>query len=267
MRHGLRWLAMVVGVLGALVCLAIVPAAWVAHGAAQTEARALIDTVDGALAGAATQLATAETAVRAVRSRLDVLRTRAEAVAADTGADEQARTELRALLDRVSGIDYQTVRTAYVGARAQAVATLALLQSFSWIPGVRAPSDEVLQQAAQIDAQIQAIDVELTALRSALVGTELSLSQAATRVAERANALDQQVAALDTTIVAYTTLVNDARARLPEIAATIARIITGLAIVLTLVGLYGVVLHVALFLLGRSSTGQRASVATTASIA
>jgi predicted PurR-regulated permease PerM len=261
MRQGLGWFAIVAGVLGALVCLLLVPVVWVAHGAAQTEARTLIDTVDGALEEATAQLANGEAAVGTVNSRLGSLRTRAEAIAANPTAGEQERAELRALLGGVIAIDYQTVRAAYIGARAQAAASLALLKQFTWIPGIRAPSDEVIQQAVQIDAQLQTIDAQLTALGTALEGSELSISEAAARLAERVGALEQQVATLDETIGTYATTVDTVRARLPEIAVTTARVITTLAVVLTLVALYGVLLHAALFVLGRSWTRPRARVA------
>lgn len=251
MRHGLGWFAMAVGVLGALVCLLVVPAAWVAHGAAQAEARALIDTVDGALGQAAAQLAEVEAGVRAVRARLGSLQTRAEAVAANPAAGEQARAELRALLDSAIGVDYQTVRAGYIAARAQAATGLTILTQLARLPGVRVPTDEVVRQAVQIDTQLQAIDAELAALRTALEGSELSLSEVAARLAARADELERQVAALDETMSTYTAAVNTARARLPDLAATTAGVITGLAVGLMLIALYGVVLHGALFLLGR----------------
>lgn len=263
MRHSLGWFAMVVGVLGALVCLLIVPAAWVAHGAAQAEARTLIDTVDGALEQAATQLAAVEVGVRAVRARLSSLQTRAEAVAANPAAGEQARAELRDLLNSAIGVDYQTVRAAYITARERAAAGLTTLNQLARLPGIRAPTDEVIRQAVQIDTQLQAIDAELAALRTALEETELSLSEVAARLARQAGELDRRVAAFDETMSAYTAAVNSARARMPDLAANTARRITTLAVGIMLIALYGIVLHGALFVLGRiwaRGTGRAATV-------
>lgn len=267
MRYGLGWFAMIAGVLGALLCLLLVPVVWVAHSAAQPQARGLIDTVDDLLEQADAQLDVAGKAVGAVNTRIGSLRALAETVAANPAAGEQERAELRALLDAAMAVDYAAVRTAYIAGREQAASSLALLTQFAWVPGVRAPSDELIQQAVRIDTQLQAIDADLVALSTALQGNELSLSEVAARLATQADALEGQVAALDETIGTYTARVAAVRARLPELADTTSGVITGIAGGLILVALYGVLLHGALFVLGRTWARGPARVAPTSSTA
>lgn len=267
MRYGLGWLAMIIGVLGALFCLVSIPVIWVAHGAAQPQARALLDAVDGSLGQAAALIAEAEAGLRTVESRLGSLQRRADAIAAGSGVDEQGRAELRALLDGVTGVDYEAVRAAYIAARGQAATGLTVLTQFAWLPGVSAPTDEAVNQAVQIDTQLQALAAELDTLRTTLAGTELSLSEVAARVARQVDGLEQQVTALDETVGIYAAAVNSARARVPALTDNTASVITGSAVGLMLVALYGAMLHGALFLLGRSWTRRPTRVAATSSAA
>lgn len=251
MRRTLGWIAMVVGVLGALVCLLAVVAIWVGHNAAQAQVRGLAIALDGPLGVAAGRLADAEASLGGIESRVGALRARAETLAENPAAGEQARAELLRIVDNEIGASYTALRERYVAARDQSAAIIGVRNRLAALPGVRRSTDSLVAQVSGVDTRLQEVDERLVALREGLEMRDIPVNQAAARLARQAGSLEDSVAGFGATLGTYTAGVHAAQASLPALAADSARVITWLAVGLTVAALYGVLLHVALFLLGR----------------
>lgn len=250
MKRFFGWVAMVVGVLGAVVCLLAVGAIWVGHSAAQAQAAAIVAAVDGPLGQAVGGLGAAETSLDGLRARVSALTVRAEQVAGNPAVEEQARAELLMMIDQQVGADYIALRERYRAAREQATAVLTVRDRLA-LPFLRRSSDGLVERATNVDAQLQALDERLAGLRSGLESRSLPLNEAAARLAGQAGELERRLSGFGETLSAYGDDLDAARASLPELGASIAQAITWGAVVLSLVALYSLLLHIALFLLGR----------------
>lgn len=267
MRRFLGWMAMVVGLLGAVVCLLMVGAIWVGHSTAQAQAAALIAAIDGPLGQASGALGAAETRLSGLERRVGALKARAEQLAANPALEEQARAELLAIADREIGTDYAALRERYLAARDQAAAVLTVRDRLTALPFLHRPSDGLVERVASVDAQLQALDESLAGLRSSLESRNLSLNETAARLTTRAEDVEARLSGYGESLAAYTEALETAQARLPDFSASIAGVITWTAVALTLAALYGVILHVALFLLGRIWAREDAPAAPRVSVA
>jgi hypothetical protein len=169
---------MVVGGIGLVVSLLLVPAVWIGRSYVNDQIAALA----GGVGGPVVQV---EESVGELRGRVDALRGRIREVgqqvttAADRGTiDQQAADRLVALLDATLGAEFARLREAYVSMRERlrfVVETRGRIQRL--LPGFSVPGPPT-DELATVDQDLQAIDAALRQMRAnlaegALPGTSL----------------------------------------------------------------------------------------------
>jgi hypothetical protein len=255
---------MVVGGIGLVVSLLLVPAIWIGRSYAYDQISALA----GGVGGPVVQV---EESAGELRGRVDALRNRIREVGqqvttvADRGTiDQQAAARLVALLDSTLGDEYARLREAYVSMR-ERLRSLAetrdrmqrLLPGFS-IP--LPPSDEL----AIIDQGLQAMDSAMRQMRANLAEGTLPGTTLLRQVAAGLEQLDQRLGALVAGFDRISARLDQVQVALDNAEARLQTYVTIAAIVFTLLFLYGALLHAALIAAGRSWWRPEASVSTAA---
>jgi hypothetical protein len=243
---------MVVGGIGLVVSLLLVPAVWIGRSYVNDQIAALA----GGVGGPVVQV---EESAGELRGRVDALRGRIREVgqqvttAADRGTiDQQAADRLVALLDATLGAEFARLREAYVSMRERLRFVVEtrdriqrLLPGFS-VPGP--PTDEL----ATVDQDLQAIDAALRQMRANLAEGTLPGTSLLRQVAAGLEQLDQRLGALLAVFDRISARLDEVQVALDNAEARLQMYVTIAAIVSTLLFLYGAVLHGALIAAGRS---------------
>jgi hypothetical protein len=246
-----RWAtaAQVAGVVGIVICVALIVVAWLFHGAARQSVDDLGATVD-------TGIASAITATDTVASRLEGATTEAGLIAAEANAEasnpSRSSDAIAALTARVGNLadGYRAIRERYAEAKANLTSGLSSLQRVArLVPGASAPAGPP-PALAELDARLQAVDDTITSVWSTLNSGGPPGTVAA--------AVATQVGNLQGFLGDAAARVRDVQGQLNGIQASaasatngIGTIITIASLVFTLLFLWVLGLNVALWQLGR----------------
>ena len=162
-RRATGILGQVVGIVGVVVCLALIVGVLLGRGWATDTVNDVAGSLDAAIARVDPVLATATGSIDALAGRAGEVATAAEAIAGDPNATPQA---LQGVLDRLGAVSagYLELRGTYGGAREQVVSALdrlALIDRF--VPGISVPQAPI-DALASLDGSIRALDGRVMAL-------------------------------------------------------------------------------------------------------
>jgi hypothetical protein len=232
MHRTLGTVFMVIGVIGILSSLMLIPAIWMGHNMLDQQISSLATQVR-------TPLQQAADSAGIVHDRLQTLR---------TNIDELPTSELVARIDESVGPRYQQVKDAYLQMRdrlvagAQAAATLRQLVPWVPLPQLSLPLDD------------------LTSIDQAFARFDTSLQQIRAGLSDGVQQLDDALDAITARVDDVATRAQQAMAQVDEMQATLEGSITAIATVLTVLCVYGAALHAALFAYGRSLSQRSSSV-------
>lgn len=250
-RRATGMLGQVVGIVGMVVCLALVVGVLLGRGYVTEAVDDVAGTLDAAVARTEPLLDKAASGVDLVAGKAGELAAAAEAVAVDPNATPAA---LQAVLDRLGAVSqaYLELRGTYAGAREQVVSALdrlALIDRF--VPGVSVPQGPI-DLLASLDEKARSIDGSIVGLidAGAAVG---AVNTAAGTIAEKARAVETGIGEVGAGIDAVQGGLEGLRTEIAGLADTVTSLVTVIVIVLVVVLLYLTLLHLVLF---RSSRGH-----------
>ena len=249
--------AQAAGIVGIGICVALIVAVWLVHGA-----------VSGAIDGLAEDVnrgfQRAVDATEAVATRLDEAATNVEAVA--TEATELASSSspsperlpgLQARLGQVAN-RYGEVRVRYAEAKVNLTSVVTTLQRIARIvPGTRVPQDPPGVLAA-VDDKLVAVDQAITATWSDVQEADPA-SAVASGVAERATNLATAVSDAAAATRGVSANIESAQTEAADAISAIRTILLFGALVISAALLWILLLHILLWRLGGSWRRGRAS--------
>lgn len=245
-------LGMIVGVLGMLISLALVVAVWFGRGALGEQVVALAAVVDDGLIRADQALEQINTPLIAARAKIQRIAADAERLSQQGTLDRRAAQALSNRIEREFGVDYSQIRESYIVVRERTGALIGTASRLnSVIPGAAFPPLPVDELEA-LDARLRDIDATLVRMRSDLDTDTLPLSTAVGRVSDGAMQIDGRLESLSALVSAFDTRLANMRVGVQGVRDTLQRWITIGTVLLTLLLLYGALLHVSLFAHGRS---------------
>ncbi len=249
-RRASGLLGQVVGIVGMVVCLALVVGVLLGRGYVMGAASTVAGALDAAVARAEPLLDKAATKVETVAQRAGEAAAAAEAIALDPNATPAG---LQAVLDRLGAVSlrYLELRGTYAGAREQVVSVLDRLAVIDrFVPGVSVPQGPI-DALASLDDKARAVDAPIVGLIDAGVAVQ-AVNATAGAIAEKARAVEAGLGEITTGINDVQGRLENLRAEIARVADTVSTLVTVIAIVLIVVLLYLTLLHLVLF---RSSRG------------
>jgi hypothetical protein len=247
--------AQVAAVVGVLLCLAVVAAAWFGRGVAAQGVDDLAGAVDAGINRAIT-------AADTVSGRLDAAAAEAGAIAADAtevAANPPAAPGLSAVLpaglgDRLDRFTerYQQLRATFGEVRENVAASIARLQALArFVPGVTVPQGPA-DRLAGLETNLQSLDASVSAVRpSGAAVTTAAVSAAATAVADKATAVQGAIARTAAVVDGLSTELQGVRANAAGIAGGVHTILVATALAISILFAWVLLLNVALWRLAR----------------
>lgn len=241
--------AQVAGVIGIVVCLALVVGMLLGRSWATGTVSELATGVDDKIAQAVPVMDRASAKVSEVSGRVGALADAATAVAALPAPGADLRATLRGALNRVSE-RYLELRTAYGDVRETAGGALDRLETLDrLIPGFAIPQGPV-DALTRLDAGIQELDTKVIGLAEAIPDTG-PIALVATAAATRATEAQAKLQSVNDVIDDARTRLAEVRAKVASTADTVNTAITLGTVAMILVLLYFALLHWVLFRTGR----------------
>ena len=256
MKRTLGLVFMILGVVGIVLSLVLIPVVWIGRGIASDYVTAAADQVNAPLLRAEQIAADFRGSIQSLRG--DVGRAAGEADGAvQRGTVEQrVATAILDVMDQSLAPAYVRLREAYVGLRerldsaVQAAATLRRLLPGSAMPSL--PTDDV----AAVDAQLQSMDATIRDVRASLAAGNVPDGPPGVdlmrRIGEGMRAVSARLDNLGMLADRVTGAIEQAKAQVAQTEANLQRILVVLALVLSIIFAYLAVLHAALFAYGRS---------------
>jgi uncharacterized phage infection (PIP) family protein YhgE len=245
---------MVVGVIGIVISLLVVPAIWIGHAFVDDQITSLADQVRAPLQQAEDSVGDARTRVANVQGTLNQM---TQLVQQGNGTvEQQLANRLLALVDQISP-EYQRLRQAYLSIRDSVIAANQVVTTLQRVfPSFPQPNVLPTDQIAQLDDRLQSFDASLQQIRADLTAGTLPDNLPGVDLLRR---VSDGVSRADQTLDSILTLINNLDGRIQQMQtqvdqtqATAQRLVTILAIVLTIGCAYIALLHAALFAYGRS---------------
>lgn len=244
-------LAIGAGVVGIIVCLALIVGIWVGRNAANEMVVALAAGVNGGLVRATAALGEVQTRIDGARTRVADLNAQIERMAQGDTPGSEARDRLILTIDEGVGADYARFREAYITTRERVGATAENLGSSRLLARWLNLDNLPVEQVQTVDSTLTTFDAALVGMRQDLATRDLPLARLAGRLAERTAPIESSITALSTAVDEITARLEQIRTSVQSLAATVQGWITIAAVVLSLLCLYIAFLHVLLFLQGR----------------
>jgi hypothetical protein len=268
MKHTLGLVFMIVGVVGVVLSLLLIPAVWVGHTVAVEQVGDLATTVRTPLQQAADSAGDMQTRLTTLHDNLGRISGQATSAGGSGRVEQQLAARLLQLIDQTIGPQYVQLREAYVAVRERLSAASEIATGIRGVfPNLSLPALP-LDDLQALDTQLQAMDASIRQMRADLVAGSLpdaapgvdvlrsisdgvrDINGGVGELADRANNLQNRAQLM-------VVQVNQAE-------ATLQGWLTALAIVLTIICGYLGLLHVTLFSYGRSLRRVAAMPATTA---
>jgi hypothetical protein len=235
----------VIGVVGIIVCLALVLGVVFARGYAVSMVDDVTANIDTQIAKVNPILLQANSTVGEISGKVSTVADIAAGIAADpTPGGDIAQT----LRNAISGVNerYQALREGYAGIRETALSIIDKLQTLDRIiPGLAIPQGPI-DALNTFDANLQQFDAKVNDLLTIEPGTGPA-NQAAAKIAEAATAIDSRLQAVQDGITQVDDRVTQLRTDVKNTAGTVNMIINVVTVFIVLLLLYMLVLHWVLF--------------------
>jgi hypothetical protein len=254
MRRALGLVGMILGVIGIVVSLVLVPLVWIGRNAADDAINAVSETIVTPLSQANQATSDLLASLQQMQDRLQQASTQADQ-AAQTGAIGLAVGQrLTTALDDLVGPEYVRMRESYIALRERVTTAATTLQRLQRIMPLAPQPDLPIAELQAIDQNLTQIDTTLRQLRSG--DLELSNggpgSAALTRVAQGLRTTEGAVSNVSDRAAMVDARLTKAQETVQQTTQTAHTITLVAALVATLVCLYGALLHLALYASSRA---------------
>jgi hypothetical protein len=247
---------MILGVVGIVLSLVLIPVVWIGRGIASDYVTAAADQVNAPLQRAEQFTADFRASIQSLRG--DVGRAAGEADGAvQRGTVEQrVATAILDVMDQSLGPAYTRLREAYVGLRerlASAVQAAATLRRL--LPG-SAQASLPIDEVAAVDAQLQAMDATLRDVRASLAAGNVPDGAPGVdlmrRIGDGMRGISARLDNLGTLTDRVTDAINQVQAQVAQTEANLQQILLVASVVLSILFAYLAALHATLVAYGRS---------------
>jgi hypothetical protein len=250
-KRGLGAIGMALGVIGIVISLAMTVGVWIGRGAVNAELASIGAGIDGRLQRVDAALDELASRLETAQGRVNEASANAMQLGQGTAADGPVADALRETSERLADT-FADMRESYVVAREGIIDTRELLdrvrQRFPMLPIPQLPGD--LLQA--LDQRLRDLNASLVQLRTELSTRQGPVAQIRDRVVAATNNVATGIGGVASQVSAVRSRVDEARTSLAETQAAAERWVTVGAIVVSLLGLYGVLLNLCLFVVARA---------------
>jgi hypothetical protein len=252
--------AKIAGIVGIVVCAAILAVVWIGRGALSKAFDDLAADVNGGFERAIAATDGVAERLDEAASRIEGVATEATELASSSSPSPQRLAGLQARLGEFAD-RYRELRVRYADVKENATSAVTALRNVGRIvPGTRVPEAPTGAIAA-VDERLRAIDETLTSAWTSIQEAEPG-SAAASALAERATALQAVVEGTAASVAGVSSSLTSAQADATRAIDGIRTILLIAALVISALFIWVLVLNLALWLLGRAwqrearATGQ-----------
>jgi len=254
MHRTLGLIFMIVGVIGIVICVLLIPVVWVGRSIANDSVGQVVAQVEAPLQEAQATSGEFRSRIGNIRNTLSPLSQQADTAAQRGPVETQLADRLLQAIDDTIGPQYVRLREAYVAIREKltGVSRLfdALRRFFPNLPML--PGDEL----ANMDTSLQSLDSSLRQVRADLVSGSLPDNlpgvEAMRKVGDGIRSVDTRLGNLDATASNVEARIAQMQDQVVQVQTRVDQILTAVASVLSLVFIYFAGLHGALFAYGRT---------------
>jgi methyl-accepting chemotaxis protein len=258
MRRALGLAGMILGVIGIVINLALIPVIWIGHAALDDAIVAVAETATTPLQEATQATSDLSSTVQQVRERVQRASAQASQAAQSDNVGAQVGQQLAAALDDVLGPEYVRLRESYTALRERVATAVSGTQRLRRILPIGPQPDLPVAELAALDQNLMQVDATLRQLRSGeLPNNGQLVSGAVARVAQGLQTVDAAIGQVSQRIDGVQARLIQAQATVEQTESAARTVSVVAAIVFTVLCLYGVLLHAALFV---SSRGWRTQV-------
>ena len=253
MHRTLGLVFMILGVIGMVISVLLIPAAWVGRSVANDEVGQVVTQVETPLQEAQSVSGEFRGRIENIRGTLNPLSQEADTAAQRGPVETQLADRLLQAIDDTIGPQYVRLREAYVTIREKLLGVSrffdTLRRFFPNLPML--PGDEL----ANLDSSLQSLDSSLQQVRADLVSGGLPDNapgvEAMRKVGDGIRAVDGRLSNLETTAGNIEARISQMHDQVLQVQRRIDQILTVMASVLSLMFIYFALLHGALFAYGR----------------
>jgi len=254
MRRILGLIFMILGVIGIIISLLLIPAVWVGRSVVNDSVGQVVVAVQTPLQEAQSVSGEFRGRIETIRGTLSPLAQQADTAAQRGPVETQLADRLLQTLDDTIGPQYVLLREAYVSMREKLLGVSRMFDAMRrFLPDLPMLPAEAL---SELDTSLQALDSSLVQVRADLVSGSLPNNlpgvDAMRRVGDGIRGVDGRLSNLETTAGNIEARINQMQDQVLQVQRTIDQVLTVLASVLSLVFIYFALLHGALFAYGRS---------------
>jgi uncharacterized phage infection (PIP) family protein YhgE len=244
-------IGMVLGVIGIVVCLALIVGTWIGRGAVNAELASIVAGIDGRLQRVDAALNQLATRLETAQERVNQAGANAMQLGQGSVADGPVGDALRETTDQLADT-YVDMRESYVTAREGILDARERLdqvrQRFPRLPIPQLPGD--LLQA--LDQRLRDLNASLVQLRTELSARRGPVERIQDRAVTATNNVATSIGEVESLVSTVSSRVDEARTSLAETQATLEGWVTVGAIIVSALCLYGVLLNLCLFVVARA---------------
>jgi hypothetical protein len=254
MHRTLGVIFMIVGVIGIVICVLLIPAVWVGRSVVNDSVAQVVAQVEAPLQEAHATSGEFRSRIGNIRDTLSPLSQQADTAAQRGAVETQLADRLLQAIDDTIGPQYVRLREAYVGIREKLTGVSRLFDTLRrFVPDLpMLPADEL----SNMDTSLQSLDSSLRQVRADLVSGSLPDNlpgvEAMRKVGDGIRSVDTRLGNLDTTAGNIEARIVQMQNQVIQAQTTVDHMLTTLAAVLSLVFIYLAGLHGALFAYGRT---------------
>jgi hypothetical protein len=250
-KRALGAIGMTLAVIGIVISAATIIGIWIGRGAVNSELAAIVTGLDGRLQRVDVALDALTGRLETAQGRVDQASATATQLGSGAAADGPVVDALRESTDRLVD-EYADMRESFVSAREGIMDARDVLDRvrlrFPILPIPQLPGDRL----DALDQRLRGLNASLVQLRTELGAREGPVERARDRVVAAINTVSTGIGEVASQVSDVDARVGEARTSLTETLDTAERWVTVAAIVATLLSLYGVLLNLCLFVVGRA---------------
>jgi hypothetical protein len=246
----LGWLAMILGVVGIVAGLALVPLAFFARGWVTDRVDAVVSQVQEGLDRGVLYADEVQTSLEDLNATAADIQAQADEVASDPVVNGPAVQALASTVDRLISGPYAQLRSAYVGFSERIFAVTDAMQAVDrLLPGVTLPN-VVIDDLHAVDDRLAEVDETVTGIQTRLEDG-ITVADQAAEVSQFAGQVQAGIGRINEGIDRAQTRVEEVQQQLEDLNSRVGGVVTIGVVVLAIIGLYLAGLHVLLFQQGR----------------
>src|SRR5262245_26121863 len=243
--------AKIAGIVGVVICVAIIVGVWIGRGAIASTVEGLAADVNGAFERAITVTDTVAGRLNEAASSVGSISTEADELSSSASPSSDRVAALQARVAEL-GDKYRQLRTRYAEVRENVTSAVARLQSVSrFVPGISVPQGAV-DALTDFDAKMTELDEALTSTIQGFQDQGGVRGAAAQALADGAAKIEAAISGAASAVDGVTTRLTSAQTQADNAMNGIGTLLLLAALVISILLIWVLLLNVALWLLGRA---------------